>query len=842
MVAVGADADEVAADLERHVEAELTEAKIGVATRGEVRRVLAKIGAGEAGLLENEPMGGGEKKPGRFGTMCCIVLGVILPLVTLVFEFVTGSCATEFFNPIPTWGHALLIALVPVANGLALYYTDLRQRGKFSGPMPRWLGMLNGAAVIVAGIYAVLFLVMLPLAVIGVLFFGIGLLPMAPLFSFITALVCRGRLRGNRREKGGQLDGWRVGAGLALLVFAGLATPTILTDVGIQMAQSEKAETMQRGLGLLRAVGSEERLLRKCYWRRNNGFSLAETALTVEEARTLFYRVTGKPFNLVPMPASFGLTGGSRESDAWVWDSNIGGEVVGQRLKNLALAESRIDGTVDTDALTGYVEWTMVFKNMAGWQQEARAQIALPPGGVVSRLTLWVNGEEREAAFAGRAQVREAYQKVAIQQRRDPVLVTTKGPDRVQMQCFPVPANGEMKIRFGVTVPLRALAEGKAEMMLPRIIEQNFSVPDGVTHAVWLESAGPLALAGGGLNPVRESNGLWSAHGTIALKNGEALPLVTVSGDAERREHWAVHPQMPGKVFVQRLVEGERRVSRELVVVVDGSKAMEPLIGEIADVIAAQDAGAKIRLLVAGDVVMTCPGRAPAEVAAWLRAQRFAGGQDNLDALSAAWDDAAAAGGEIFWIHAAQPVGWQSFEGLSQKQTRRPKQVGIRAFAAVQGALVILEKLVGVTRVTAAGRWGTLRDDLRAELGRALTGGGKSLERAVVERMPENLAAERQEKGGHIARLWAADEVARLVVDGKRAEAVVIAGKFQLVTAVSGAVVLETKAQFDAAGLTAIDPSTAPSIPEPATVVLIMGGAAAVFVVWRRRKQKKAVL
>ena len=29
-------------------------------------------------------------------------------------------------------------------------------------------------------------------------------------------------------------------------------------------------------------------------------------------------------------------------------------------------------------------------------------------GAVVSRVTLWINGEERETAFGGRAQVREA--------------------------------------------------------------------------------------------------------------------------------------------------------------------------------------------------------------------------------------------------------------------------------------------------------------------------------------------------------------------------------------------------------------------------------------------------
>ncbi|ATC66242.1 hypothetical protein CMV30_18915 [Nibricoccus aquaticus] len=853
MIAVGADANEVSEDIERHVSEELTAQKIAVATPEDVRRVLARMGTIEAELVGVQDAGSGrngdspEEKNSSLVTFFCIALGVVLPVVALVFEFITRACSSEMFDPMPTLFHALMIALVPLANGLALYHAGrCASEGGRDAVIPRWLGLLNGAAVAVAALYAAMFALITPFAVLAVIFFGIGLLPLAPLMALITALICRTRLRRAQKTAGQAMHGWRAGVVIALLALVGLETPSILTEAGLRLARSERTETMQRGLHLLRAVGSEERLLQRCYPRNGAAMDLVGFVfsfgkhLPVEEARTIFYRVTGKPFNLVPMPERFGFGGRSRMSDDWVWDSNAGGEVVGQRLKGLALTESRIDGTVDADALTGYLEWTMVFKNTAGWQQEARAQIALPPGGVVSRLTLWVNGEEREAAFAGRSQVREAYQKVAIQQRRDPVLVTTKGPNRVQMQCFPVPANGEMKIRFGVTMPLRAISEGKAEMMLPRIIEQNFSVPDGVTHALWLESASPLALADGGLKPVRETNGLWSAHGAIALKNGEVLPLVMVSGNAERREHWAVHSQMPGKVFVQRLVEAERKAARELVVVIDGSQAMGPLIGEIADVIGAQDAAAKIRLLVAGDVVVSCPGRAPAEVAAWLRAQRFVGGQDNLDALSAAWDDAAAAGGEILWIHGTQPVGWQSFEGLSQKQTRRPKQVAIRAFAVVQGAQVILEKLDGVTRVTAAERWGTLREDLSAELGRALTGGGRNLERTMSDRTTPNLTLEQQEKGGHIARLWAADEIARLVAGGKRAEAVALAGKFQLVTAVSGAVVLETKAQFDAAGLAAIDPATAPSIPEPATVVLIMGGAAAVFVVWRKRKLRRA--
>jgi hypothetical protein len=447
MVAVGADADEVAADLERHVEAELSEAKISVATREDVRRVLTRMGAVEAGLLERSEDGSDPSKGAFSGfvTFCSFGLGVALPAAALLFEFSTRMCSSDIFDPMPTIGHVVLIALVPVANALALFEAADRRDGKKTGALPRWVGALNGAAISISAIYALMFAVLTPFAVVAIIFFGLGLLPLAPLFSFVTALICRARLRRMIAAGRAPLPGWRWGAGLALAALLALEAPSVLTEAGARMARSEDADTARRGLWLLRAVGDEDRLLLRCY-AGNGGaaldivsfvFSIGESGggdvaaaggrSSSDEARALFYRVTGKPFNLVPVPSRFSFGGRPRMSDGWIWDANAGGEVVGQRLKGLTLAESRLDGTIDANALTGYVEWTMVFKNAARWNQEARAQIALPEGGVVSRLTLWVNGEEREAAFAGRAQVREAYQQVAIRQNRDPVLVTTKG-------------------------------------------------------------------------------------------------------------------------------------------------------------------------------------------------------------------------------------------------------------------------------------------------------------------------------------------------------------------------------------------------------------------------------
>jgi hypothetical protein len=61
-----------------------------------------------------------------------------------------------------------------------------------------------------------------------------------------------------------------------------------------------------------------------------------------------------------------------------------------------------------------------------------------------------------------------------------------------------------------------------------------------------------------------------------------------------------------------------------------------------------------------------------------------------------------------------------------------------------------------------------------------------------------------------------------------------LAGEWQLVTPVSGAVVLENRQQFDEAGLTAVDPLTTPSVvPEPETWALL--GVGTVVLLWLGR-------
>ena len=71
------------------------------------------------------------------------------------------------------------------------------------------------------------------------------------------------------------------------------------------------------------------------------------------------------------------------------------------------------------------------------------------------------------------------------------MLVTTNGDDRILIQCFPVPRNGEMKIRIGITQPLENRGDGSLLFDFPHFVERNFAIDgDEVEHRVWVEMDG----------------------------------------------------------------------------------------------------------------------------------------------------------------------------------------------------------------------------------------------------------------------------------------------------------------------------------------------------------------
>ncbi|HEX2862673.1 MAG TPA: VIT domain-containing protein, partial [Lacunisphaera sp.] len=598
------------------------------------------------------------------------------PWTTLGVELTTRICRDGFFDPLPTYWHVVAVALVGAGNLVGLLTVT---RSRPSRGQAHWAGVLNGVALGVAAFFALWFLPVMPFALLGILVFGLGFLPLSPTCAVVVGLILRQAGGRQARQAGWPLPRVWPWALAAVAGLAALELPGAIEGWAVKAIADREGERQETALGILRRLGNEEQLLRGCYdhrLRRSHPLDLRAwlaSGASPENYREAYYRVTGRPYSHRPPPDGvLAGPGQDRAEREWVWDEGLGGETVSERMKALYLTESRLDGKVEADAAVGYLEWTLVFRNDHVFQQrEARALVQLPAGAVVSRLTLWINGEEREAAFGGRSQVRQAYQAV-VNQRRDPVLVTAKGPDRVLVQCFPVePGGKEMKIRLGITLPLVPHGTDSARFALPRVLEQNFSAVPGLAHAVWIESSRELSSAQEVYRAGTPRAGRHVLRGSLTpAQFGSFSSGMTVRRDALETSFWAADPRDERRVVTQEFVRQPPR-SGALSIVLDGSDGLGPVAAVLAEAVEKLPAAFAVRLQVAGAGVRACPSTDPRAAAAWLRQQEFVGGQDATAALGTAVDALGAEGGTVLWIHGAQPVTWMNPTALEQSLTRR---------------------------------------------------------------------------------------------------------------------------------------------------------------------------
>ena len=769
-----------------------------------------------------------------------VFFGIIMPIIALGVELVTQMCADSFFDPLPTPIHILLIAFVPLANYLV--WRDLMKGRSEHLPL---LQLVNGITIGITLYYTLIFAPIIPIGIVAIIFVGMGLLPLAPLMALISAIVARRELR-NLYDSEAKMPKLLLGCSIGFFSLILAALPSVITRVGMQMASSAEVATSNRGVKLLRSIGSNSEILNNCYQERRSMFDVISMLVstgdpvTQEEARNIYYRVTGAAFNSVERPKYFKSDFFERNNrnDDFEWDSGLGGTSVSQHIKGLSLASSRQDQSIDGNAAVSYTEWTMVFKNASQLQREARAQISLPPGGVVSRLTLWVNGEEREAAFAGRSKVREAYNEVAIQQRRDPVLVTTSGIDRVLMQCFPVPPNGgEMKIRIGITSPLKVNNKDLAELPLPFLIEQNFGVSNDLKHSVWLESKQEIKTSLADLKAETNEGGKFLLRGN--LENSKLSEgWISVSRNPDAVDSWT-HDSIKNspKIITQHFEELPVTAPARLIVVVDGSQQMREIQPQLAKSLAQLPGTIETKIILASDQVaeLTQEFFKPTaeKISSMINEQSFAGGNDNLPALIKAWDVAVAKPNTaIVWLHGSQPVEMRNIDELRQRYERgaQPRLYDVQLSS---GANRLAENLQGFGAVEVVPNRLTGLDRMLAQW----NGTQKTfVAKREIKTGANQIAA--SETSSHLARLWANDEVGRMT-SKHTDEAIKLASSYQLVTSVTGAVVLETQAQYERAGLDPVDSNSVPTIPEPETWALIMVvGAVLLFVLFRQRQSR----
>lgn len=833
------DPAEVRADVEAHLWHARGESEEPV-TLAQVKAAISEMGF--TAPAEPYPLASAEKKKGIFAWCWRFMthpffLGV-WPLVIVIWEMTTGMLASMFFDPISRTPQVILLLAFAILGVVCMMKA-------FEKRNPAWLIILRGAGLMVAGYWSFL---MLPVLVMGTLGYGIcvvytigiGLIAL-PLFLLCIATAAAplylffGFLRNNHlsSQRTPWLIGMLVGIGLLLIVEG----PAYVTRYGV--ANDDAA--------LIRRLGSEEALMAMCYEGNAGRNSFTDTSgfypnlgsfdmwddggsINAEDLvrrRELYYRVTGRAFNSLDDEKTFFNWSSQNKRRGVTFDENLGGDEVSARVADLDLATSRLDGHIDSASGLGYWEWTMEFHNSGSRNKEARMQLLLPSDAVVSRLTLWVNGEPQEAAFSSTAKVTKAYKSVAVKERRDPVLVRWVGADRVLVQCFPVLPTKDMRIRVGITAPL----DSDGRLFLPRIIEKNFGIEDELDTSIWIQGDTEMTLDGlrgkGAKDKWRETHGTLSARQLMDQHTHVKCDL----------------PEQPEVVWTDdifaknKLVRTRRAVTATeskdaLVLVIDGSAYFSDWSAAVDDAIAnLRNAGHEVQVIVAAhEEVIENPGS--------LSGIDFVGGQDCAPALEAGLNLAVGSGSRhLIWIHGSQPVQFSSEEGFLQLLERGFHQVDFSVVDLDGGPNRLLEKAAKRIGIAGAAR-PSAPEELFSEMERLLQNSHQQYEWRTQDEAPEGA----KQVWDHLAR-WHVWKLVKKASIGSpdREKLAALAAKYQLVTPVSGAVVLETKEQYKRFGLEQADVSTTPKIPgipEPSTALLTLLGS---LMLWRRNRHGASI-
>ncbi len=113
-----------------------------------------------------------------------------------------------------------------------------------------------------------------------------------------------------------------------------------------------------------------------------------------------------------------------------------------------------------------YTEKTITVANRSaaqrwnGQQQEAIYIFQLPEGGVVTSLSLWIEGLEVKSVLTSKGKATEAYKTIVGREARDPSVVHWQEGNRVSVRVFPVMAGDQRIFKIGITAPM-PVREGK---------------------------------------------------------------------------------------------------------------------------------------------------------------------------------------------------------------------------------------------------------------------------------------------------------------------------------------------------------------------------------------------
>lgn len=736
--------------------------------------------------------------------MLTVLFGSVLPGLGLLAYGLFALFNSSHINLFDELGKLVLLLIVPAFNFCV--WSAIRRRYLLR---PRLTGVMNGFAVGLSASWTVIWLKSAFIAHSADTRFGwMLLLCVSPVLLF-SAVCMSVDLHRKTEPKISRIASTFSFLGCllsVLFVFAPLTRVFYIQSLLSEIFNSTAADRPKL-IANLREQATPEDLRPSKY--PLSGFALSALLLGnkgldggSDNDCDVYFKVTGKPFT-EPVKQTKTLQSDA-DRDSLDPDMQAISSVAGEKILGLSLAKSQMVGNVSASTMTGSVDWSMTFHNSTNCEQEARAIISLPRDAVASPVTLWINGEAREASVASPTKTRAA--SLAVERRsRDPLLVTMFAPGKILVQCFPVPVNSDTRIRIGFKIALESRDRKTCLLNVPRLVATNFAKPR--RHQIQFESSAPFlpGIAGGIISQTADTHTLsGSIRETNDGKSAE-LPAIAVLRSTPFTAA-ATFDATSKHYVVESLKETVETAPKKLVVVIDSSASLQSHLTQLRSDLTKVSAIYKPLVYFAGE---TISGRGDVGVphpVLWTQAHSiltentFVGGQDNRLALTEALELASETPqGAVLWIHGPQPLS-QDISGASpldlvhkvclydMQVEPGPNQV-LHAISVQDPLLMVKRQSIGVDH--------TITDV--AALVKSWTHPEKLL---VIQRTPSMNKPDVEIVGdaaasAQVASLWANDEVTRLLASGFERKAVILASDYRLVSAETGAVVLDRIEEFN---------------------------------------------
>jgi XrtN system VIT domain protein len=98
--------------------------------------------------------------------------------------------------------------------------------------------------------------------------------------------------------------------------------------------------------------------------------------------------------------------------------------------------------------------------NLRTSTQEALYTFYLPEGGVVTSLSLWINGKEEKGYLTSKSKADSAYKSIVGVEVRDPALVHWQEGNSITVRVFPCTPQEKRQFKIGITAPLKKTDKG----------------------------------------------------------------------------------------------------------------------------------------------------------------------------------------------------------------------------------------------------------------------------------------------------------------------------------------------------------------------------------------------